>query len=418
MNSMPRIAYIANQFPSPVEWYVLDEIHELRRRGVDVTPCSARRVSPLDLPDNLQEATRETLFLLPLRWLLALRASWMCVARFATIRDLVGRVLVEGTESVPKRVRTLFHTWLGAYYALQLRKKSVDHIHVHHGYFCSWIAMVAARLLEIPFSITLHGSDLLLDASYMETKLMECRFCMTVSEFNRRHILAHYPMVDPAKIALRRMGVTLPKMVAPSFESKQEPLLFLAVGRLHPVKNHIFLLQACYMLRELGLRFRCVIVGEGPERRKLEFLIDELKIGDVVRLVGHVPHVEVAQYYQIADLVVLTSVSEGIPLVLMEAMAHGRIVLAPAITGIPELVVDGQTGFLYKPGSLEDFLWQVLQINSSRGAWEAVVVRAREHVRAHFNETKNLERFTAFMLNHVHPHDWSCVDEDLVLQQI
>jgi glycosyltransferase involved in cell wall biosynthesis len=360
----------------------------------------------------------EVLFLLPLQWSLALRACWMCLARFAAIRDLIGRVLVEGTEPFSKRVRTLFHTWLGAYYAVLLGGKSVDHIHVHHGYFSAWIAMVAARFLEIPFSITLHGSDLLLNASYMETKLVECRFCMTVSEFNRQHILAHYPMVDPAKVVLRRMGVA-PREVFPAPVKTQEgPAVLLAVGRLHPVKNHIFLLQACYMLRELGLRFRCVIVGEGPERRKLEFLIDELKIQNVVSLVGHVPHAEVDQYYRLADLVVLTSVSEGIPLVLMEAMAQGKIVLAPAITGIPELVVDGQTGFLYKPGSLEDFLWQVLQISDSHAALDGVGLRAREHVRKHFNETQNLERFVNFLLEQVDQHDRSDVDEDLVLQQV
>ncbi len=128
------------------------------------------------------------------------------------------------------------------------------------------------------------------------------------------------------------------------------------------MKNYAFLLQACFFLRESGTNARCLIAGEGPDRRRLVALIDELKLTDVVTLLGHIPHDEIGHYYEMADLVVLTSHSEGVPLVLMEAMACGKIVLAPAITGIPELVIDGKTGFLYPAGKVEEFVWKVRQM--------------------------------------------------------
>ena len=84
-----------------------------------------------------------------------------------------------------RRLKALLHTWLGAYYAGLLRERGVTHIHAHHGYFGSWIAMTAARLLGVSFSLTLHGSDLLRDGVYLETKLKNCRFCVTISEYNR-----------------------------------------------------------------------------------------------------------------------------------------------------------------------------------------------------------------------------------------
>src|SRR5207244_2529735 len=93
---------------------------------------------------------------------------------------------------------------------LLLRDRGVEQIHVHHGYFSSWIAMVAARMLGIPFSMTLHGSDLLMHAAHMNTKLRECEFCITVSEFNREHIYAHYPTVDRNKVLVQRLGVEIP----------------------------------------------------------------------------------------------------------------------------------------------------------------------------------------------------------------
>ena len=124
----------------------------------------------------------------------------------------------------------------------------------------------------------------------------------------------------------------------------------LAVGRLHPVKDHAFLLRACHELKTSGADFACLIAGEGPERPWLEHLIRNLGLEDQVKLLGHLSRQQLDACYELCDLVVLTSRSEGIPLVLMEAMARGKIVLAPAITGIPELVKDGETGFLYRAG--------------------------------------------------------------------
>jgi len=415
---MPRIAYITNQFPAPVEWYVVDEIVELRRRGVEVIPCSGREVNPENLPPELRAFAQETQSLWPLRWDILFRSLWMCVSRIALTRDLIRKTFAGAHESLGQRIRTLAHTLLGIYYAAILQDESIEHIHVHHGYFASWVAMVAARFLGITFSMTLHGSDLLVHASHMERKLLDCKFCLTVSEFNRRHILAHYPAIDPGKIFVQRMGVEVPHTTIATIQQSPATAVLLSVGRLHPVKDHVFLLRACYLLRQCGVSFRCVIVGDGPERRKLGFLIRELHIGDIVTLAGHVPHREIGDYYQAADLLVLTSRSEGIPLVLVEAMARGKIVLAPAITGIPELVIDGKTGFLYKPGSLEHFVWRATEICESLRALDSVSRNAREHVRVHFNRPTNLQEFADLFLENMGRDVGSCGDENPVLQQI
>jgi glycosyltransferase involved in cell wall biosynthesis len=417
---LPTIAYITIQFPSPVEWYVVEEIRELRRRGVQVIPYSVRRVNERALSPEFREFARETTYLEPLRWGRGWGAVWLCLRHASRIADLLKRIVFEGNEPVLKRARALVHTLLGGYFFLLLRGRGVDHIHVHHGYFASWIALVASRLSGIPFSLTLHGSDLLVHAPYLGTKLAACKFCLTVSQFNRRHIAAHYPEVDLAKVHVQHLGVEGPATTALPLKTNksQTPPLLLSVGRLHPVKNHVFLLQACFLLRECGTPFRCWIAGEGPERRKLEFLMNELKLTDQVTLLGHVPRREVLEFYAETDLVVLTSHSEGIPLVLMEALAFGKVVLAPDITGIPELVVDGKTGFLYKPGALEEFVWRAQQICGSLGELDAVRRAARHHVRTHFNQKKNLERLGDLFLEQVGGAEQSPANENLVLQQI
>jgi glycosyltransferase involved in cell wall biosynthesis len=295
----------------------------------------------------------------------------------------------------------------------------VQHIHVHHGYFASWIAIIAARLLDIEFSVTLHGSDLLLHGAYLDTKLQHCLFCVTVSEFNRHFVLDHYPGVEPGKILVRRLGVGSSCALLSAAQPQQPHLLtMLAVGRLHPVKDHGFLLRACHELKKRHTDFCCLIAGEGPERPWLEHLIRNLGLEANVKLLGHLSSQHLNGCYESCDVVVLTSRSEGIPLVLMEAMAHGKTVLAPAITGIPELVKDGETGFLYRAGSLEDFTAKIETICRSQAALPRLRHAARQHVREHFDREKNLAAFADLLVSRITQTVRQNSHENSVLQQI
>jgi colanic acid/amylovoran biosynthesis glycosyltransferase len=202
------VAYLANCFPAPVEPYVGDEIRELRQRGVRVIAGSVRRPAAQSQGHGYEH---EVLHLQPLQIWTLMQAVGLATRRWRKLLCLLMLVLVGGDESVRRRWRALLHTWLGAYYAAQLEEHKVDHIHVHHGYFGSWIAMAAARLLGVSYSLTLHGSDLLVHGAYLETKLKYCRFCITISEYNRGYILRKFPTIKPEKVSLARLGVDVPK---------------------------------------------------------------------------------------------------------------------------------------------------------------------------------------------------------------
>jgi len=184
--------------------------------------------------------------------------------------------------------------------------------------------------------------------------------------------------------------------------------------------------RACAQLRGRAVPFECFIAGDGPERHNLESLIQECGLEERVTLLGHVARNQMNSWYDRADVVVLTSRSEGIPLVLMEAMGRGNIVLAPAITGIPELVVAGKTGFLYEAGSIDDFVARLLLIrslmqvpeNSSSASRQLDQIRhaARMHVRENFNRRRRLQSFSDFFLRQIGSQAESLPHEDLVLQ--
>jgi glycosyltransferase involved in cell wall biosynthesis len=195
----------------------------------------------------------------------------------------------------------------------------------------------------------------------------------------------------------------------------------LAVGRLHPVKDHAFLVRACAELHGRKIPFQCFIVGEGTEHLALESLIQQCGLEENVHLLGFVSQEKRDSLYDEADAVVLTSRSEGIPVVLMEAMARGKIVAAPAITGIPELVIPGKTGFLYKPGSMDDLVQCLSFIRSqlqSAPAERLEWIRhgARIHVRQNFNRSTNVHLFADILLRRIAPQGEITHDESPLLQ--
>jgi colanic acid/amylovoran biosynthesis glycosyltransferase len=395
---MNKIAYLANSFPEAVETYVWEEIRELRTRGKAVVACSFRR--PRQLAAQSAEMASETTYLFPLEPRFALHACWMFFSQLPLIMNFLWRA-IHGPEPIQRKMRAIAHTWLGAYLAAALHKKHITHIHIHHGYFSSWVGMVAARILGGTFSLTLHGSDLLVRADYLDCKLKHCRFCITVSEFNRTYIREKYPELDRRKVLVHRLGVDLDFWTSTQNTAPDFSFSIISVGRLHPVKNHEFLIRACYELKNAGLKFHCAIAGEGEERARLQNLVFKMCLQNEVEFCGHVGLDRLRILYTQADVVVLTSHSEGIPQTLMEAMAMERVVLAPAITGIPELISDRQTGFLYQQNSLTDFVDKLVSIAAAKPSLENVGRQARRRVQSYFNRQRNLDTWAEDFIRHL-----------------
>ena len=391
-----RIAYLCNSFPEPTERYVADEITELQRRGAAVSIYSFRKGKNETAPDISYRA--QDVF--PLEAKACIRATWLLLRRFHVVWDLIVRAF-RGPEPMGRRIRTLAHTWLGAYLATKLTNSPPDHIHVHHGYFASWIGIVAARLLGVGFSLTLHGSDVLVRKDYLDVKLAECRFCFTVSEFNRRYILATYPKISPEKVLVQHLGVETAFWRPCDGPRSSSAFHIVSVGRLHAVKNHSLLILACRLLKNSGINVGCTIAGEGAERSRLEQVIWQLDLRRDVVLTGHLSRHDLRALYSTADVVALISHSEGIPLTLMEAMAMECLVLAPQITGIPELIIREKTGFLYQPGSLDDLVVQLRSLLHRGASLNRVRRAARAHILREFNGSKNSEQFARTFLERV-----------------
>lgn len=420
---MVSVATISMCFPSIIEPYAFDSIEALRRQGVKVVSFSISKPPADEVSYSLKGYLQETIYLRPLRVVPLIKAAVFSLWFMRQLKDIYVRVLLNGNEDPLRRLKALSHIWLGVYFTLLLQPFHVKHIHAQHGYFGSWAAMIASRLLKVPFSFTLHGSDLLIDQVYLDLKIAECDFCFTISEYNKRYLLERFAPNDPGKILVNRMGVETGTGTGEEGpRGRHDPdrsFVIVCVGSLRPVKNHEFLIRGCAELKKKGVDYSCLIIGPGEQKRRLQELIENLGLVREVKLLGFVDKAQLDEFYSMSDIVVSTSHSEGIPLVLMEAMIRGKPVLAPNITGIPELVKDEETGFLYQSGSLDDFVNKLLSVRDRRDQLEDLGRCAREYVSIKFDKARNLDSFATILIGRTQKHiEEYQVVENSNLQQI
>jgi glycosyltransferase involved in cell wall biosynthesis len=239
--------------------------------------------------------------------------------------------------------------------AIEMRELGVDHVHCHFANHPALAGWLIHRLVGIPYSFTAHGSDLHVDRTMLPTKVDEAAFVATISHDNRSVIEATAGPSAQPKVTIIHCGVD-PAAFAPVDRPAVGPLRIVAVGTLHEVKGQIHLIEACRILTERRVDVVCRFIGDGPDREALQARIDGYGLGDRVVLAGRMTTDAVVAELAGADVLVAASVPtkggkrEGIPVVLMEAMASGLPVVASRLSGIPELVADGVSGLLVPPG--------------------------------------------------------------------
>jgi colanic acid/amylovoran biosynthesis glycosyltransferase len=241
-----------------------------------------------------------------------------------------------------------------AAWAHELERREVTHLHAHWATEAASVAMIFSWLTGLPFSFTAHAYDIFYQPQYLGRKLTEASFAVTVSAYNRQYILDHYGPEFQSKV-----HVIYPLVDAGQFSPRPAPpndgeLSILSIGRLTEYKGLIYLVEACGLLKERGVEFMCRIVGEGEDRPVLEAAIQQYGLQDHVRLLGSVPYNTVIGLLEQASVFALPCViagngdRDGMPIVLIEAMAREVPVIASDVIGLSELVRD-EVGLLVPP---------------------------------------------------------------------
>ena len=384
------IAVLMSRFPSVTETFILREMIEMERQGMPVRVVSMIKETPPVLHDAVKPWIPRALFTPFLSAHVVAANVRMFARRPLRYLSLVVR-LIAGTIVRPLTLlKTLAIFPKSVAIAEQLEREDVRHVHAHYASFPATMALIIATLGRgITFSITVHAHDIQVDRSLLRWKLREARFVRSISDFNRRFLERLYPSEARGKIRVIHVGIE-PEQYASVPPPQGIPKL-LCVAAHKPYKGLPYLIEACRILRDEGVLFHCDIVGHGPMRDELAAMIRERGLEEDVVLAGPRPQEEVARMMSEAALFVLPSIvapdgqMEGIPVALMEALASGRAVVSTTLSGIPELVENGESGLLVAPADATAFADAIRTLLAERERARAMGMHGREKVRAEFD---------------------------------
>ena len=349
------IAYLINQYPKVSHSFIRREIASIEAGGIQVARFSIRSCSNelVDKADKVElERTRVVLGIGMVELLFSLlRVAVTKPIRFLRALWLTLRISWGSERSVLHHIAYLAEACvlLGWF-----SDAGVAHVHGHFGTNSTTVAMLCTAIGGPPYSFTVHGPEEFdqVKALALAEKVERAAFVVTVSSFGKSQLYRWCAPSQWSKIHVVHCGVDAGFLAQPFIAVPPEPRL-ICVGRLCEAKGHLLLLDSVGQLAAEGLRFKLVLVGDGPLRTEIETLIARLGLQAHVEIIGWASNNEVRQHILASRAMVLPSLAEGLPVVLMEAMALGRPVISTYVAGIPELVQPEVCGWLVPPGSVE-----------------------------------------------------------------
>ena len=370
------IGYILQTYPSLTTTFVYREVLALQHCGAEITTFSIWKPVAGKLSPESQPLMDTTSYIFPVSWPRFLQRH-VYFLLFHPVKYLGTSfyILTRPGESWKNRLRTVYHFGEAVYLAWEVRNHNIRHLHAHFTINAASIALIIARLLDISFSFTAHNI-FFTDRLLLKEKVREARFIAVISEFSREYLLRLVPGESwRQKTHIVHCGISPSQFSPPDPRPVNSVPFIFFVSQLQERKGAPVLAEACSLLKERGVDFHCVLAGDGPEKPVVERLVEQYGLKDCVALPGAIFVDQVNAYLKQADIFVLPCVVarngdiDGIPVALMEAMACEVAVVSTRVSGIPELIQDGESGLLVPENdaaALADGLQQLIEDKEER----------------------------------------------------
>ena len=350
-----KIGYIVNTYPSPSHSFIRREIRALERRGLTIQRFAMRRhPGPLVDPADAQEALGTEYVLaqgMPALIGAALAVMLRAPGRFMAALALAWRV---GRRSEVGVARHLIYLLEAAFITRRAAALGLDRLHAHFGTNPAAVAMLARALGGPAYSFTVHGPEEFdrPGAIALGEKIERADFAVAISAFGRSQMMRLVPQAVWPRVQVVRCGIEPGAFADPAPLPQGRPLRLVNIGRFAEQKGQLLLIDAVAEVVARGVDLRLALIGDGPLRPAIERAIARHGLERHVRLTGWLDEAGVLRELAQAHGMVLPSFAEGLPMVVMEAMASGRPVIATWVAGIPELMQDGKTGWLVPAGDI------------------------------------------------------------------
>jgi glycosyltransferase involved in cell wall biosynthesis len=393
------VAYLMNRYPQGNQSFIWREIAALESMGVKVERFSVRRwTERLVDPTAIAERDKTRVLLDGGIFGLLAGAIASLLSRPVSFFRALSICFQLGWRS---ERGLLFHLVYLAEACVLLRWVKVAgacHVHAHMGTNSAMVALLCRALGGPPYSFTCHGPTEFDRPVYIALgeKIRRSAFVVAVGEYGRSQLFRWCGHEQWNKIHVIRCGVDNAFLADDQVTAPPADARLVCVGRLVEQKGHLLLVEAAAQLAAQGIKFEIVIIGDGPMRKTLERLIGERGVEDSVRLAGWMSNDEVREEIRRSRAMVLPSFAEGLPVVLMEALAMGRPVVASSIAAVPELVENRVSGWLVPPGSVDALAAAMRDVLTADPAVLEQMGRAgRERVLANHNVTREVAKLAA-----------------------
>ena len=391
--------YLIGQYPAINHSYLLAEVRHLRRLGMDVPVASVS--SPDRPPEKLtSEEREEAAHTFYVKSTPAMKVALANLSEFFRhpLWYLRGLVFAIGLgKSSPKRV--IYHV---AYFVeailvgRYMRQCGVHHVHAS---FSATVALIVAHTFPVTMSFGVYGFGELHNPleSHLAELIEGARFVRSISRHGRGQLMLSSNRNQWSKLIYVPLGIDAAEFAPQAPRALSVPPQILCVGRLAPEKGQALLLEVVARLNSEGCPVHLRLVGDGPDRDWPENRAAELGITSSVEFAGRVDQERLMALYRETDLFVLSSLAEGIPMVLMEAMAMQIPCVAPCITGIPELIEHGVDGMLFAVADVEDLKEKIRNLVETPGLCAQIGRQARARVVRDYDMARNSKRFAEML---------------------
>jgi colanic acid/amylovoran biosynthesis glycosyltransferase len=391
-----RIAYLISKYPDVSHTFILREVAAMRERGIEIETASINACPPDNkLTRQERDEAARTFYVKQQGVAGVLRAKWWMLLRRpgGFFRGLWFALRLGGAD-LPRAVRHLFYFAEALILAQWMHERSLRHLHVHFATPAATVALILSKTAPVSISITVHGPDEFYDVTEyaLREKLEAARFVVCISFFAQSQLMKLMPGGYWQKFEIARLGVDTSHFAPRSMEGKAGPFTVLCVGRLVSTKGQRILIEAAARLRQEGRALRVQFVGNGPDRTDLERLVSVRSLASVVEFVGSINQEHIQEFYRGADVFALASFAEGIPVVLMEAMAMEIPCVASRINGIPELIEDGENGLLVAPSDVDGLAAAIAKLMDSEELRKRVGEAGRRRVQEQYELSRSADK--------------------------
>ena len=402
ISSVP-IAYVVEKFPSPTEYFILNEIIELEKKGFEITILVLRKQKKYVDILKLNQLKSSIIYLPNFYFVFPFLSFLLSPVSF--FRFILSDIHSLNTKFL-KQMRDL---GISLFFYHKLKNKKIRHFHAHFAFLAVDIASKLSKIQKKKYSLTVHAQDIYVNIPKIKQVVNDALFTITCTKFNSNYLNKITNSKYKTKIFIVYHGIDISKWSLKTFtkELYKSDYHILSVARLVEKKGLIYLLKAIQILIDQGVKVKCTIIGEGPLKKQLDRYIQDNYLHHFIQILDFMHQEDLKEHYAISDIFILPSIvskdgdRDGLPNVILEAMSMEIPVISTPVSAITEIIQDRITGLLVERSNEHAIVDAVLELKNNPALYNKIVKNSKRKLLDEFIIENSTNKLIACFKNNV-----------------